>query len=1310
MKDKRVRDQHAGHNVAKAAAPTAVDAAGDASVDAPEAAAAGATGAKAAAPEARTPDAGAPRSGGPDAGASAAEGSAGGAEGAWTFDRHHRVSGPKFSVEIPDGFVAMLDHAGHPFVSIARADYERARRRVLAGEPAGVDEMARIEYFPSTEEFDRRQVQGVERFALPEMLAESQRQARYLNDFALASAVDDWEADGANCPVMIFATRSEACPYRTFSVCPVGVSMPDTLVVFPAADESRDPDAYDAQALGLARALASTVELDEYVCLEVSSRIEACLSVPATPGQFRDAVHLARNGLLAYLPQRVRNDQARLAKRHPGDYVPKEARDRAALESLRRFEDVAARYYEEFVGMLVAQHSLAGLDDAGEADAGDDDAAADAGRVGAAPERSGDDGTRRPPEATDADATHRSAGAARTALTEADFASMCADVRASIRLVEGSLGEELGLDEEGSRELRAQVAVPERAVRAFALLETLDGGGPVLEGKAGAPQGPGEGRPGDADADAAPVEAAETAGDSEERREASPKSAGDDLGRTADGASETPADDEVTDGYAPSDDEMAPEAPVVEAEPHGEREGEGEVEAEAGLEATGDAEGEPAPTGEAAAPAAEGEPTPADDAGGSGAEDTPGSAGEAEGAGAEVGPDPAGELDDEAEGKTGTDEGAEQEPEPDAKAEVEAEVEAAKGRGAQQGSPAEDAPAEARPAPSSTAGSTEGAPASASAPLGDDATAPEAEEPGAARREPLEPAYLASSGAFNPDAACWLFCTDHVYFSVDDLVWDEGRHCIGGIHVNAATTDRIPRFMQDVRRNCALLIDLLREVEEDPRVHIPRDQVAAPVARALPPGDVSALSLFCLQACGRALMVRYAGDDSYDVVADQRVASGIPGFDRAMGWLVDDLRAASGAHAPFTIKFVTSLVAQADPYLSGDVPALAPSDRAPGAAAAAAPETAVTGGAPAEPAEDGCPVPGAGSPSPEATGATGVDSTEEVARNAAGDPSPAPGGDEKPRRRTESRARRGAAPEAVQAPADGVDDLGVLVELLGAEEVALVRRDRSAEPMTSRYFSARSEELVGAVLDACQRRLDDALKLTDQDERKRMADALVSDVNAAMLACVDAHLDVIEGKLADDRTSSCDPLDLQQMLDTTSHVLDLARQAVGAEAGRLPDAPGARHDAAALDQRARRRDDLARRVGEVREIPRNRYAERLGGLRSQAGKAVDAARRELEEAQSALAKAGAEDLESRHDRLADKVARLERAAGRHAWYAALPSSIARRRLYGANAELAQVRMRLSGGGLDDLRERVSKAQSSLEAAKREDDYLARRCS
>jgi hypothetical protein len=446
------------------------------------------------------------------------------------------------------------------------------------------------------------------------------------------------------------------------------------------------------------------------------------------------------------------------------------------------------------------------------------------------------------------------------------------------------------------------------------------------------------------------------------------------------------------------------------------------------------------------------------------------------------------------------------------------------------------------------------------------------------------------------------------------------------------------------------------------------------------------------------------------VVADQRVALGIPGFDRAMGWLVDNLRVASGAHAPFTIRFVTRLVTQADPYLAGEVPALAPSDRAPDATAAAAPEPAVSGGAPTESAEDGRPDPAAGSPSPEATGSTGADSAGEGARDAAGDPSPASGGGEESRRRTESAARRNVASEAAQAPTDGADDLGVLVKLLGAEEAALVRRDRSAEPMTSRYFSARSEELVGAVLDACQRRLDDALGLTDQDERKRMADVLVSDVNAAMLACVDAHLDVIEGKLADDRTSSCDPLDLQQMLDTTSHVLDLARQAIGAEAGRLPDAPDSGHDAAALDQRARRRDDLARRVGEVREIPRNRYAERLGSLRSQAGKAVDAARRELEEAQSALAKAGAEDLESRRDRLTDKVARLERAAGRHAWYAALPSSIARRRLYGANAELAQVRMRLSGGGLDDLRERVSKAQASLEAARREDDYLARRCS
>lgn len=392
---------------------------------------------------------------------------------ALTFALHQRIEGPQFSFEIPDSFVAMLQHEGHPVVSMARTDYETARDAVAAGKPVDITRYQRIEYFSAVGVFSAEQMAGVAKFALPELLIQAQREARYSAGFAgtgsvnadagaaagagtctaaagagscVATAVSDAEETAHNTHVLIFTTLGAPDEPAIFSVCPLSVRMPDTLVIFPPVAGVEDAASYNRATLELARALARSIDMAVTPELEIIDKLDNGTQALMEPAAFRDTNWRTLNGLLALLPQMLANDAAQdVCRRIVGlEAGPEQllepapsagqsascsgelsAADMLLLGSLAVFNQIAVRYLRQLTDILAVQQGYVRADTE-LAGAGADAEAEQAEEAGQAAEDA------------EAPATPSSASAEkkkRSHLTPEEFELMCAQVRNTLGMV-----------------------------------------------------------------------------------------------------------------------------------------------------------------------------------------------------------------------------------------------------------------------------------------------------------------------------------------------------------------------------------------------------------------------------------------------------------------------------------------------------------------------------------------------------------------------------------------------------------------------------------------------------------------------------------------------------------------------------------------------------------------------------------------------------------------------------------------------------------------------------------------------------------
>lgn len=204
----------------------------------------------------------------------------------------------------------------------------------------------------------------------------------------------------------------------------------------------------------------------------------------------------------------------------------------------------------------------------------------------------------------------------------------------------------------------------------------------------------------------------------------------------------------------------------------------------------------------------------------------------------------------------------------------------------------------------------------------------------------MEPNYMGANGRIDAKAVAWLFAKDHVFFDDGEITWDGRHHGIAGAQINGANMDEIPQFMDDPNMYFQAIGDVLLALEKDEELRVPREKIHPALHKAIREGDLTGLTLFNLQACGRAFF--FMGDEEQSaktsmlemaglqqlldhpsamenvemVMVDPRLARGIPGFYKLVARMVEDMRAYNGKGGTrFVLLFANARNFDADQYL-----------------------------------------------------------------------------------------------------------------------------------------------------------------------------------------------------------------------------------------------------------------------------------------------------------------------------------------------------------------------------------------------------------
>ena len=222
-----------------------------------------------------------------------------------------------------------------------------------------------------------------------------------------------------------------------------------------------------------------------------------------------------------------------------------------------------------------------------------------------------------------------------------------------------------------------------------------------------------------------------------------------------------------------------------------------------------------------------------------------------------------------------------------------------------------------------------------------DATQAIDEQPEPARRAQVNPPnYIGANKRIDAMAVAWLFAHDYVFFNQGDITWNGARHAIVGAQINSDKVDEIPMFMSNAQVYYRGIGDFLMTLEQDNELIVPRSTIHRGLHDAICEGNLTGITLFNLQACGRAFqfleevderakyaILRTAGfgelaDDpnaiehTYMIFVDERLARGIPGFYKLVRRLFEDMRAYNEADSRCILVFTTARNPDADRYLN----------------------------------------------------------------------------------------------------------------------------------------------------------------------------------------------------------------------------------------------------------------------------------------------------------------------------------------------------------------------------------------------------------
>jgi len=200
----------------------------------------------------------------------------------------------------------------------------------------------------------------------------------------------------------------------------------------------------------------------------------------------------------------------------------------------------------------------------------------------------------------------------------------------------------------------------------------------------------------------------------------------------------------------------------------------------------------------------------------------------------------------------------------------------------------------------------------------------------------MEPCYVGPNQHIDAMAVAWLFANDYVFFNPDEIAWDGSRHIISGMQINAAKVDEIPDFMDNPQMYAMGIGDLLQTLEDDEQLVVPRSKIHPALHEAIREGDLTAITLFNLQACARAFAFINGLDthdipdgiqNAYTVAIDQRLTRGIPNFYGLLRRLIHGMRTYNGlGEIPFMMTCISTInldanvcIGQVDALVEGAV-------------------------------------------------------------------------------------------------------------------------------------------------------------------------------------------------------------------------------------------------------------------------------------------------------------------------------------------------------------------------------------------------------
>lgn len=225
----------------------------------------------------------------------------------------------------------------------------------------------------------------------------------------------------------------------------------------------------------------------------------------------------------------------------------------------------------------------------------------------------------------------------------------------------------------------------------------------------------------------------------------------------------------------------------------------------------------------------------------------------------------------------------------------------------------------------------------------------------------MEPQYKGMNGRIDALSVGWLFAKDHIFFNEGDITWDGVHHSIVGLQSNVELQSEAPVFWQNRQTLAQGAAELVLELEKDEGLIVPRGQISPGLYGAIGEGDLTGLTLFNLQACGRAFQFlngsnvtaygSYVGmeptaDDESNwetvksvlemagmgelletpvaksmarvVMFDTRLAAGIPNFFGLVTKMYEDMLEYNEISLPYILVFMSTRNLDADQYL-GDV-------------------------------------------------------------------------------------------------------------------------------------------------------------------------------------------------------------------------------------------------------------------------------------------------------------------------------------------------------------------------------------------------------